>query len=436
LQRPRRIDGPLQPQVNILTPYSSPAVPVFSCRMAGGLVLRLFWFFYFCGLGIFAPYFSMYLRENAALAGTQVGLVLAVFPLVGVFAQPFWGYVADRTGARGRLLILLGTGAALGHAALGWVDGFAALLLATAALAVFATPIIPGVVSVSFAALRYAGPHAFGFVRVWGTVGFLLFVVSFPSLLDHLQASRGLVAQPGGASEPGLAVMFGFTALLTLAAAATAVFLPSGGVIGLRARAGEWRVLVRHPAVVRLLLFDFTAFLSLQGPMGLFPIYIRARGGDMQTVGHMWVFMLVLEIPLILLSGATLARLGARGLLTIGTLAGGIRWMVCGLSGDLSVIYPVQVLHGVVVAGLLLGSPLYLESVVPEHLRSTGQGLLAMAGAGLGAILSNAIAGLLLEHAGPAIPYFCGGAGAILLGLGCHRLLPPPARIEGFGNHR
>lgn len=397
--------------------------------MSGGLALRLFWFFYFCGLGIFAPYFSLYLRENAALPGTRVGLVLAVFPLVGVFAQPFWGYVADRTGARGRLLILLGTGAALAHAALGRVDGFAALLLATAVLAVFATPILPGVVSVSFAALRDGGPQAFGFVRVWGTVGFLLLVVSFPFLLDRLQEAQGLAAHPGGASEPGLAAMFGFTAFFTAAAALTAAFLPSGGVIGLRARAGEWRLLLRQRAVVRLLLFDFTAFLSLQGPMGLFPVYIRARGGDMQTVGQMWVFMLTLEIPLILLSGATVARLGARGLLMIGTLAGGLRWLVCGLSGDLAILYPIQVLHGVVVAGLLLGSPLYLESIVPEHLRSTGQGLLAMAGTGLGAILSNAVAGLLLEHAGPAAPYLCGGVGAILLGFSCHRLLPLPTRI-------
>jgi PPP family 3-phenylpropionic acid transporter len=261
-------------------------------------------------------------------------------------------------------------------------------------------------------------------------VGFLLFVVSFPSLLDRFQIARGLLPHSGGPSEPGLAVMFPAVAALTATAAIVAVFLPTGGVIGLRARAGDWRRLLRYRAVVRLLLFDFTSYLFLQGPMGLFPVYIRARGGDMQTVGQMWVFMLLLEIPLILLSGTTLARLGARGLLTMGTLAGGTRWLVCGLSTDLHVVYLVQMLHGVVVAGLMLGSPLYIDSVVPDHLRSTAQGLLAMAGVGLGAILSNTIAGFLLERAGPSVPYLCGGIGAIALGCCTRRLLPAPVRVS------
>ena len=54
-----------------------------------GLPLALFWFFYFAGQGIFFPYYPLYLRENAGLSGTQVGIVLAMLPLMGIFAQPF-----------------------------------------------------------------------------------------------------------------------------------------------------------------------------------------------------------------------------------------------------------------------------------------------------------------------------------------------------------
>ncbi|MEE9185938.1 MAG: MFS transporter, partial [Candidatus Binatia bacterium] len=65
--------------------------------------LALFWFIYMGALGIFFPYYSLYLRENAGLSGSQVGLVLAIIPLVGIVAQPFWGQVADRTGERSRV---------------------------------------------------------------------------------------------------------------------------------------------------------------------------------------------------------------------------------------------------------------------------------------------------------------------------------------------
>ena len=110
--------------------------------------LALFWFVYMGALGIFFPYYSLYLRENVGLSGTQLGLVLAIMPLVGIVAQPFWGQVADRTGARSRVLALLALGAAFGYLALAAVSGFTALVLATAALATFSTAVLPVTISV------------------------------------------------------------------------------------------------------------------------------------------------------------------------------------------------------------------------------------------------------------------------------------------------
>lgn len=390
------------------------------------LPLTLFWFVYMGGLGIFFPYYSLYLRENVGLTGTQVGLVLAMTPLVGIVAQPFWGQVADRTGARSRVLAFLALGAAVGYLVLAAVSGFPALILATAALAAFTTAVLPVTVSVSLAALRDVGPHAFGLVRVWGTLGFLLLVVGFPWVLHQFQAVRGLTPEPGGPSEPGLEVMFIATAALAFMAALVGLALPREGALALRASRGDWRTLIRNGAVVRFLLFVLGAYLLLQGPMWLFPVYVRARGGDMDTIRRMWILMLIVEIPLVISSGAGLKRLGARGLLALGVLAGGLRWTACGFIDDLYVIYPVQMLHGVIVAGLLLGGPLYLDAVVPERLRSTAQALLSMVGVGIGGIASNTGAGWLLEHVGPDAPYIVGGIGALALGCLVFWILPSP----------
>jgi MFS family permease len=88
----------------------------------------------------------------------------------------------------------------------------------------------------------------------------------------------------------------------------------------------------------------------------------------------------------------------------------------------------VQILHGVVVAGLVIGGPLYVEAVVPERLRSTGQGVYAMAGVSLGGICSSLIAGWLVDHVGEAAPFLAGGIGAALLTLALPLLLPAPRR--------
>jgi MFS family permease len=114
----------------------------------------------------------------------------------------------------------------------------------------------------------------------------------------------------------------------------------------------------------------------------------------------------------------------------VGVIADGLRWLVCSLVSDLSVIYVLQLLHGVVVAGLFVGSALYVESVVPERLRSTGQGLLAMIGISFAGVFSSVAAGWLLEHLGPNAPYRIGGAGALLLGAALPLILPRPRRPE------
>jgi PPP family 3-phenylpropionic acid transporter len=155
----------------------------------------------------------------------------------------------------------------------------------------------------------------------------------------------------------------------------------------------------------------------------------------MDTVSAMWVLMLLVEVPLIAFSGAGLQRLGERGLLGVGVLAGALRWTVCGLTNDWHLLYLTQLLHGVVVTGLMLGAPLYLEAVVPERLRSTGQGLLAMIGVGCGGILSNVLSGWLLDHVGPAAPYLFGGLTAFVLGVCVTRILPPPPPYERRREH-
>ena len=372
---------------------------------------------YMGALGTFFPYYGLYLRENAGLSGTQLGWVLAMMPLMGLVAQPFWGQVADRTGARTRILTLLSFGAVFGYLVLGAAEGFPSMLAAGTLLAVFTTAVLPITMSVSLAVLRDAGPHAYGFVRVWGTIGFFLLVVSFPWLLNRFQETRGLISESGGPSEPGLGIMFIVTATLVFIAALISIRLPREGVISLRAERGDWRELFRNRAFVRFLLFAMVAYFLLQGPMWLFPILIRARGGDIDTIRGMWILMLAFEIPLVLSTGIGFKRFGARGLLAIGVLASGIRWILCGVVDDITLLYPVQALHGVTVVGLLLGGPLYLDLVTPERLRSTAQAVLSMAGMGIASVASNTGTGWLLEHVGPNAPYIIGGIGCLVLGL-------------------
>jgi PPP family 3-phenylpropionic acid transporter len=397
-------------------------------RPAGSTALV--WFFALGGLGVFFPFFSMYLSENAGLSGSEIGVVMATLPAVGIVAQPLWGIVGDRTGRRARLLALLCFGSGVGYLLLGSARGFGAILGGTALLALFSAAVVPTAVAVTLALTSDAGPHGFGRMRVWGTVGFLLLVASFPASLRLLDFDAGAFDSAVGASEPGLGWLFPVAGALTVAAGLFALRLPRTAALSTRAASGDWRQLLRHRPYLHILAFALLGYFFLQGPMGMFALYVRAHGGSAESVSWMWIAMLLVEIPLIALSGTTLTRIGPRGLLAMGVLAGGLRWTVCGFTADLRWVYLVSLLHGVTVTGLVVGAPLYVEAVVPERLRSTGQGFLAMGGLSIGGISSNLGTGWLIEHVGADAPYIVGGLGALALGLLLPLVLPPPHELE------
>ncbi len=385
--------------------------------------LTLFWFTYFGSLGIFYPYFTLYLRENAGLTGTQVGMVLAISPLIGMIAQPLWGQVADRTGARTRVLAFLTLGTALGYLGLGYAQGFWSIVIAMSALAVVGTAVFPLMTSVSLAILRDAGRHAFGRVRAWGTVGYFILVLILPWLLASIPQTNQAAAG-ANVAQPALGLMFPLTASLVLVSAFIAFLLPKKGAVGWRAARGDWRELLHNRAFVRFLGFSLLAHFLMHGPMWLLPIFIRARGGDLSTIRNMWILMLIVEIPLVLSTGSGLKRLGARGLLIAGVTIGGLRWILSALIVDTTLLFAVQALHGVMVVGLNLGSPLYLDVVAPEKLRSTAQGILSMVASGLAGILSNLTAGWLVDYSGVNLLYLLSGIGSLTLGVLSYWILP------------
>ena len=53
--------------------------------------LALFWFLIMGALGVFFPYYGLYLRENIGLQGVQIGAIFATLPLVGFFRSAVCG---------------------------------------------------------------------------------------------------------------------------------------------------------------------------------------------------------------------------------------------------------------------------------------------------------------------------------------------------------
>jgi hypothetical protein len=247
-------------------------------------------------------------------------------------------------------------------------------------------------------------------VRAFGSVGFLVTCFGFPVLLEAL------------ASEPGktdLGLQFPVAAVIILLTAVIVFLVPNPKDIREKARPGAWRTLVLDRKFLRFLLYVFLANFMLDGPMFLFPIYVKSVAPEhtLGTLKWLWLIMLIPEIFIIALSGSIRRRIGVRLLMFSGLAAGGLKWLACGYFGDVPVVlHASMLLHGVYVVGALVAMPLCVNYLVPVQLRSTGQGMATMFSSSLGGgICSNFAAGWLIDNVGPAAPQMYGGIGAMLL---------------------
>ena len=391
----------------------------------GVVPIGMFWFLYMAGLGVIFPYLSLYFQQNAGLSGSQLGLALAMHPLMGIIASPLWGQWADRSGHRRGVLCLMACGASLGYFLVPYMSSFTSLLFCLAFLSAFTAPTMAIASSISFAVLGEGGAARFGQVRVWGTVSYLIMIISFPALLAFMGGDASVIG-----STRGLELIFPVAAIMCAGAAIVLLGVPSSNAVSVRAKREVLGVLMRQSSYQRLLIMAFLAFGLLTGPIALFPVFVVDRGGTIETVSRLWIPMLLLEIPLIYYAGAGLRRVGARGLIATGIALDGARWLVTALAPNLFWIFGIQLCHGAVVVGLIIGMQLYVEGEVPARLRATGQTVLG-AVMSIGAVVSHLWAGAALEHWGANAPYLISGPISIGLGLSAWFFLRAQVRING-----
>ena len=388
--------------------------------------LSAFWFVYMAGLGLVYPFQAVWYQESAGLTGWQLGLVLALRPIMGIAGQPFFGRVADRSGQRARTLAFVLTGAGIAYFALPWAPDIWALVAVAAVAAFFGTSVMPLGTSVSMAALGSEASQRFGSVRVWGTVGYAIVLFAFPRLLDVWREREGVVEASG---EPGLGAIFMGMAVFCLLAAAVVARVPITGQAASRSQRGDVALLLRHRPYRVLLVITFLGHGLLQGPIQFFPLLVAERGGDLTDVSNLWLPMLAMETLLVAYSSRGAARFGPKRLICAGIAADGLRWILTLLAPTLGWMILPQLLHGVVIAGFLIGTALYVEQVTPDRLRSTGQAGLAMVGVSCATAFSNLWVGLFVDLWGIQAAFWVGGAGGMLLGAAALVWLPRPQKM-------
>jgi MFS transporter, PPP family, 3-phenylpropionic acid transporter len=101
---------------------------------------KLFHLVQYLGVGVYFPYLALYLLHRE-MSGAELGILLAVVPLVSIIAQPVWCFIGDVYNIRRALLSLASLALAVSTGAFFMGSGFPWLLFCMILVSAVSAPL-------------------------------------------------------------------------------------------------------------------------------------------------------------------------------------------------------------------------------------------------------------------------------------------------------
>jgi len=366
---------------------------------------RIFFALQYAGVGIFFPYVALYL-SSLDLTGAQIGLLLALLPLIGLIVQPIWGLVSDVNRWHRQALALACFGVVLAMVGFALTEDFRLLILFAVLHAIMKAPI--GIL-VTALALEYLArepePIGFGSLRLWGSIGFAAasFMIGVFLVGDAIWWILPLYA------------------LTNLALGVVALTVPDAEVHGQVRWQDGLLLLGKERALTLFLVGAMLVGLTLGIVNNYLAIYLTDISAAGWVIGTSLAISALFEVPLMARVPAFLKRWGVRRVLVFGVAMLPIRWLLYTFINEPLLVLPTQVLHSIAMMSLLVVGVLYVDRLLEPQWRASGQALYTTFLHGLGPSVGLYAAGIIYQQAGikPVwlLSFAAATLGTIVLGL-------------------
>ena len=358
-----------------------------------------FYFLFFAGSVAVLNYYTLYFQQQG-LSGTQIGVLMGMASLIGLFSGPMWSGLADAS-QRHRLILSI---AMLGNLIAIFLFPFSNMFwwfFALIALeAIFAGPIQSMADNATMTMLGDE-KELYGRVRIGGTIGW------------------GIAAPIVGVvvARYGMRYNFSIYSLMFLIAL---IALQQMHFSSHKSQGSYWSgvrgLLTDRKWIVFLIIVIIAA--SGNGVINnyLF-VYLQKIGTSPALMGWAVTISTVVEVPALFFANRMLKKLGARGLLLLGLASMAVR---CGLYGLVNLPWgalTVQLLQFVTFPILWAAGVSYADENAPAGMGATAQSIFNGAFMGIGSAAGGFFGGVLLQYLGVQNMFLTFGAVLLLAAL-------------------
>lgn len=358
-----------------------------------------FYFFYYAFVGMFAPYWSLYLK-SIHFDAIEIAILLSMQPVMRMIAPNIWGWLADHTGQKLLVVKIAAILSAVCYLGVFATSSFWGMLLVLALMSFFWSASMPLVEATT---LTYLGKNSarYGRIRSWGSIGFITSVVGLGYAFDYIAIYWLLWA--GLVCEIGILIF--------------ARQIPPTKVQVHHTDHQPVIKIVLQPRVIALFSACFLMSVA-HGPYYTFySIYLVEHGYAKSAVGGLWALGVICEIGVFFLMPWLVRHFGFTRILLISFSAAIVRFILIGWGVDYLILLLIaQVLHAATFGAYHAASVGLVHEFFQGRHQSKGQALFGSLTYGAGGMLGGLASGPIWQHYGASVLYSC-SAGVALLGL-------------------
>ena len=274
-----------------------------------------FYFFYYCIVGTFMPYWSLYLQDQG-FSFEQIGILSSIAIITRFFAPFIWGWVADKSGKRMRLVRI-----ATWMEAVIWFlifiipNDFQSVAMLMLIFSFFQNAILAQFEGVTLFWLGERRAELYGKVRKWGSIGFIVGVFSIGALLEIVDISM----------LPIMLLCIAFTAFLWSFTVKEPQDAPQS-----QKQLEALLPILKRPVVSAFFCIEFVMLFAQAPFYSFYSNYLKANGFSTTSIGFLWSVGVIAEIIMFAYATFFLKKLSWRVLVSICLLMTGLRFIIAG----------------------------------------------------------------------------------------------------------
>ncbi len=345
--------------------------------------LSTFYFFFFAALGVFVPYWPLYLK-SLNFSAIEIGELMAIVMGSKILAPYLLGWLSDYLQKR---LIIIQVSLLFTVAAFAGVLTYQSYWWFVIVMMVFGFFWNASLPLFEALTLDHLSDNTsrYSHIRLWGSIGFIISVAALPLIID----------------ENGIALLPLLMLSLLIANGVSSLLVKDK--IEKTSHKGDTKMLeiIKKPIVIALLLACALQSLSHGAYYTFFSIYLEDHGYSRSTTGLMWALGVFAEVVLFIIMHRLFSRYGAYRLFAVALLLTSIRWVLLALWVDsLVMLLFAQLLHAASF-GLFHATAISLTyQLFPGRLHGRGQALYAGISFGVGGALGNLMSGYTWDSLG------------------------------------